>query len=113
MRTGRLRRRVTLRKPVVTRGTSGGTSKTFSDVVTVWGGVEPLSVKEILAAQAAFGEVTHRIVIRYYKGIQSDWQVRLEDVSPQVFYTLSGPPLNQNTKDADIHLMAKEGPISG
>lgn len=66
MRTGKLRHRVTIQKPVQTQDTTTGELvQGWDDVATVWASVEPLSVRDFMAAQAAQSQVSARIAIRH------------------------------------------------
>jgi SPP1 family predicted phage head-tail adaptor len=62
---GRLNRRLTLEAPVETADGSGGVTRSYAAVATLWGSVEPKSAREIVAAGALGASVTHRIQIRY------------------------------------------------
>jgi len=66
MRAGRLRHRVTIREFQQTQDpTSGEMVSAWVEVATVWAHVEPLSVRDFVAAGAAQSEVSARITIRY------------------------------------------------
>lgn len=70
MIAGKLRHRVTIQKPGRTQDPVTGEIKNgWTDVATVWASVEPLSVKEFIAAESGQSEVTTRITIRYRQGI--------------------------------------------
>ena len=77
MRSGRLRHRIYLQSKVVTRDAFG------SEVITwksenprpIFAGIEPITAREYFGSQQPKGEVTHKVVIRYFKGVQLDWRV--------------------------------------
>lgn len=112
MRTGRLRRRLTLQQKTSIRDAAGGVNNSWSDVTTVWGGVEPLTGREYLAAQATQNEEEVRIVIRYYKGIDSTWRIKDATESPQVIYTIHSIR-NENTRNRMLILNCRQGAESG
>jgi SPP1 family predicted phage head-tail adaptor len=65
MRAGVLRHRITIQSRSSGRDALGGQVPTWSDVATVWADVQPLSGRELLAAQANKSELTHTVTIRY------------------------------------------------
>jgi SPP1 family predicted phage head-tail adaptor len=65
MKAGALNHLITLQSRSTSQDASGGQLLTWSDVTTVWANVNPLSGRELLAAQAVQSSVSHRITIRY------------------------------------------------
>lgn len=76
LKAGDLRHRVTIQRPVTTQNTSTG-ALTFgwAEVKTVWASIQPLSTRELLAAQASQSKVSGRIVIRALSGIDSTMRI--------------------------------------
>ena len=76
-RAGRLRHRIYLQSKVVVRDSFGSESITWKTETPapIWAGIEPLSAREFFASQQMKSEVTHKVIIRYYKGVQTDWRV--------------------------------------
>lgn len=72
---GKYRHRVTLQSKSVTRDAMGGEVIVWTDVATVWAGVEALSGRALMAAQQAQSEVSARILLRFRADIQPDWRV--------------------------------------
>ncbi|MEO8466248.1 MAG: phage head closure protein [Gammaproteobacteria bacterium] len=74
---GRLRHRITIERPVHTQNSTTG------EITTTWeavvenepAAVEPLSVREFIAAQSVQSAVTLRVVIRYRPGLTADMRV--------------------------------------
>lgn len=67
---GKLRHRITIQAKGMTQDpVTGEMVEGWSDMVSVWASVEPLSAREFIAAQANQSEITARIVIRYRPGI--------------------------------------------
>lgn len=62
---GSLNRRLTLEAPVETDDGSGGVTRTYSAIATLWGSVQPVSARGAVEADALGADVTHRIRIRY------------------------------------------------
>lgn len=77
MRAGKLRHRVTIQRPGKTQDPVTGEIKNgWTDVVTVWASVEPLSVREFIASEAGQSEVSARITIRYRAGITAKMRIK-------------------------------------
>ena len=65
MRAGRLRKRVSIERPVRTLDAHGQPSVTWTEVAQVWAEIQPLSADEPKRALVVQGEATHRITMRY------------------------------------------------
>jgi SPP1 family predicted phage head-tail adaptor len=79
MRIGRLRHRITIEEPTRTADGMGGWTVTWTEVSTVWAGVEPVSGKERIAADAVEAEVTHKVIIRYASWLTPDMRITFGD----------------------------------
>jgi len=108
MRSGPLRHRVTFQNRVTTKDAFGQLTESWSDLFTVWASVEPISGRELLAAQQTLGEITHRIRTRYRDGITAATRVlfngRIFDIESSI---------NDKEKNAYLEIMAKEGTTIG
>lgn len=103
---GRLRHRVTLQSPDITQDSGmGALSTSWFDEAEVWAAVEPVSVKDFIAAAATQSQVTARIVIRYRSDIQPDWRV----VHGSRVYTISGILRDADTGTEYLTLAVSEG----
>lgn len=70
MQSGKLRHRITLQRQGLSQDPQTGEMLPgWQDVAAVWAGIEPLSARELIAAQAGQSEITARIVIRYRAGV--------------------------------------------
>lgn len=67
LRAGALNYRITLQSRSTSQDASGGQILTWTDVAPVWANIDPLSGRELLAAQAVQSTMSHRITIRYQK----------------------------------------------
>lgn len=65
MRAGDTRRRITIQQRSTAQDSAGGQVNTWTDVMTVWAKIEPLSGRELMTAQSVKSEVTHTITLRY------------------------------------------------
>lgn len=102
---GKLDRRITLQRPVETRGASyGDVQKTWVDVATVWAAYEPLSGRELLLTRQVTSEMTVRFRIRHLAGINAKMRVLL---GVRVFQILS-PPIEIGGRGVEMHLECAE-----
>lgn len=108
MRLGPLRKRVTFQSPKAGRDAFGQPLVGWDDVATVWASVEPVSGRELLAAQQMQGEVTHRIRLRYLVGITTATRILF---GARVFDIQS--TINAREAGASLEILAKEGPTDG
>lgn len=91
MRAGKLRHRITFERPgLVQDPESGEMLPGWSPVWTnVPASVEPLSARDVIAAQAGQSEATARILIRYRTGVLPTMRI----LHRGLIYNIEGPPL--------------------
>ena len=65
LRAGVLNRRIRIQTPSATLDAFGIPVPGWTDLLTVWGSVEPLVGRELFNAQQVASEVTQRITIRF------------------------------------------------
>ena len=103
MKIGQLRHRVTIQEKTVTADAYGAESITWSDYLTVWAAVAPLSGREFLEGRNLENEVSHRIRIRYREGLDPtmrvSWDSRVFDIEAV---------LERFSERREIWLMCKE-----
>lgn len=76
MHAGKLRHRVTLQRNEQTQDPKKGAMLDhWVDVSPLWASVEPLSVRDFIAAHAVQSAVSHRLTIRYRPGVQAGMRV--------------------------------------
>lgn len=68
IRAGDLRRRISIQNRSTVK-TSGQEQQTWTEVLSCWAEISPLTGRELIAAQAQVSEVTHEVTIRYRAGI--------------------------------------------
>lgn len=61
---GELNRRLVLEQPADTPDGTGGVTRSYAAVTTLWAKVEPVSVRSVVVADAPGATITHRITIR-------------------------------------------------
>jgi SPP1 family predicted phage head-tail adaptor len=69
MKAGSLRHRVQIQTFSEARDADGGITPTWTTAATRWASVEPLRGNEFFNASQVKGNVTHRVVMRYYAGL--------------------------------------------
>lgn len=93
MQAGKLRHRIKFQqKNTAQDPVTGEMVATWVDVAgweSVPASVEPLSVKDFIAAQAAQSQLSARIVIRYRAGVLPTMRILYRDA----IYNIEGPPL--------------------
>lgn len=73
--TGNFRHRLTIQQVGETRDSFGGVVSTWGTFATVWGSVEPLRGRELIAAQERQAKIDVRIRIRYLRGVTAKMRV--------------------------------------
>lgn len=79
MRIGELRQRVQLERPVETQAASGAYSRSWTVVASVWAAVEPLRLRERLAADQLLADMDTLIKVRWapiISTIDATWRIR-------------------------------------
>lgn len=109
MQAGKLKQRVTLKRPSGGgRDQYGQPTDEFKPVATVWASVEPLRGREFFAAQQVNSEITTRIRIRYrreFAGVAvNEWRI---DYGGRV-YEIDGPPIDTNMNHTQLEFMCHE-----
>lgn len=104
MRAGHLRHRIVIQQSIITRDSYGQPVASWVSVATVWAAIEPLSGRELIAAQAVQSEITTRISLRYLPGITSAMRV----VHGTRIYNIK-TLLNLDERNRELQLMCSEG----
>lgn len=109
IRIGTLRHRVKLQQRSTAQDASGGQVTTWSDVATVWADIQPLSGRELLAAQAVNSEVSHQIVIRWQPAFATPKSVAALRIlyGSRIFNIAAA--LNEDERNRTLTLQATEG----
>lgn len=68
---GELRHRVSIQTRTNARTTQGGFTPTWATAATVWANVEPLSDSEFTKDDKQNENVTHKVRIRFYSGLDT------------------------------------------
>jgi SPP1 family predicted phage head-tail adaptor len=104
LRSGDLRRRVTVQQRTVSVDTFGQQAVSWSSFLECWADIQPSSGRELIAAQAQQSEVTHQVVIRYRSGVLPAMRVLYQG---RVFDIQS--VIDVDTQHRRLALMCSEG----
>ena len=89
MRLGPLRHKLRIEEQSQTQdGTTGAITVAWETVATVYGAIEPLSVRNFLAADAVQSKIEANIRIRYRSDINAS--MRIVDVATDQIYNIAG-----------------------
>lgn len=75
MKVGKFDQRVTLHRRIEERNAIGETVITYQEAILTWAAVEPLSGRELFAAQQTQSEITTRIRIHWQRGVTERMRV--------------------------------------
>lgn len=76
MRAGRLRHKVDIEYVSETQNaTTGEIVQSWKPFCHVWAAIEPMSVREFVAAQAVQSQITTMIIIRYKAGVTAKMRI--------------------------------------
>ena len=100
---GDLRHRITLQSPPTTQDSYGAPTGDYTDVATIWANINPISGRELFAAEQFASEITHRVRIRYRAGVTSSMRVKYGDRNFEIMYVI-----NEYERDRITQLMCKE-----
>lgn len=104
MRTGLLRHRVTIQKPISTANDDyGAPIIIWEKVLDTWASVEPLSGREYFDAQQVNADVTHKASMRYQFGIDSTMRILLGSRMLLILEVL-----NTEERSRELTLMCRE-----
>ena len=103
MKTGDLNKRITWQYKTKVSDGLGGFMDTWVDACTTWAAIWPVSVKEIIAANATSMVISHRIRIRYRSTFKSSWRGKFGNR----FFSIVGIT-NPNEANEYLDVLCKE-----
>jgi SPP1 family predicted phage head-tail adaptor len=118
IRAGRLRHIIKIEEPVEIQNPATGAME-ISSWETVVGcakvpaGIEPLSTRDFISAQAQQSEVRGRIVIRYRQGLSSKMRAAHQKKGQTIYYYFEGTPMADKDSGLDyLTIPVGEGVIA-
>ena len=112
MRAGDLRHPIAIQQLTELRDPSTGEfgEPVWQLFANTWASVEPLSAKDLIAAQAAQSEATGRMVIRYRPGVLPTMRI----IYRGEVYSIEGPPLEDDKSGREyLTLLVSKGVKDG
>lgn len=109
VRAGNLRKRLSFQTRATTQDVSGQQVNTWTTAFTVWGEIEPISGRELLAAQAVQSDVTHTVTVRYRSELAVPKVVAAMRImyGTRIFNITSG--MNEDERNRLVTLQVSEG----
>lgn len=112
MNAGKLRHRIAFQSLGITQDPQSG--EETKDWVSVWknvaASVEPLSSRDLIAAQAAQSDASARIVIRYRAGVLPTMRILFRGE----LYSIKGPPLPDPHSGLEyLTILVSKGVLNG
>jgi SPP1 family predicted phage head-tail adaptor len=113
VRSGNLRRRLTFQTRQTTQDALGQQSTTWTDAFTVWGEIDALTGRELIAAQSVQSSVTHTITVRYRPELQIPKVVAAMRIvyGARIFDIHAA--MNEDERNRVISILAEEGVSNG
>ena len=75
----------------------------WNDIVTTWASINPISGREYYQAETINSDLTHKVRLRYRKGITPDMRVLYNG---RIFYIVS--VINEFERNSTLQLMCRE-----
>ncbi len=75
----------------------------WKDIATTWANINPISGKEYYSAETINSDLTHKIRLRYRKGITPDMRILYNG---RIFYIVS--VINEFERNSILQLMCRE-----
>lgn len=105
---GELRHRIVIQRPNNNQNEYGeieiNTNENWIDVAVVRAGIYPISGKEFFSAETVNSEITHKVKIRYIKGLTSNMRIKFGDR----YFQIISLPKNFQEKNIELQLLCKE-----
>ena len=101
--SGQLRHRITIQSATETQDTYGEPIKTWSTFLTTWASVEPLKGREYWESQQINAQLSHKITMRHYPGLNPKMRVSWDDRTFKI-----NTIMNDFERDKKIVMMVTE-----
>ena len=91
MQAGRLRHRLAIRQPTISRNEVGEEIITWATLATVWGRIEALRGEEQLQAKQLTAEIVARATLRYRADVSTDMRIQYDSSEYDIDAVLADP----------------------
>lgn len=109
MAPGNKRHQITIQKVTVNQDDTGNEIESWSNFANIWADVRDISGREYFAAKQTNAEVTTKVTIKYFPGINASMRILHGN---RTLY-LEGPPIDPDGCKRDLILMCKEVAADG
>jgi len=103
VRAGQLRHRLVFQSLGQVQNEFGEPTDTYSEHMTLWGSIRPMSARELLNAEQIIGEKTHIVKIRYSTLVGTKDRFTFDSRTFEVVYILDA-----GERNIYMDIMAKE-----
>lgn len=109
LNAGSLNRRIRFQRPTTLKDMVGAPRRSWTDVTTVWGEIQPLSGREAVIASRISAEISHQITVRY-QPIFDDPQLvaQMRALYRSRIFNIHSA-LNEDEKRIQVTLLVSEG----
>ena len=108
-RAGTLRHKLVFQAKIETSDGMGGQTTTWSDRLTTWGQVRPLTANEAMRWGKLEHEVTHRIFLRWQSAITPEMRIKHYSHSYGAYrYFEITSLINKDERNINLELLATE-----
>ena len=109
LNAGSLNRRIKFQRPATIKDTMGAPRRSWIDVATVWGEIQPLSGREAVIASRISAEISHQITVRYQSVFDDPQQVAQMRALYRARIFNIHSALNEDEKRVQVTLLVSEG----
>lgn len=104
-----LNKRITIQYEVKTADGMGGFTVVWTDLMSIWAAIWPVSAKEIVQSMQPVMEITHRIRVRYQRtDIKPQYRIKFTDTVKGDRYFNIISIINPNERQEWLDILAKE-----
>jgi SPP1 family predicted phage head-tail adaptor len=109
LNAGSLNRRIKFQRPSTIKDMMGAPRRSWIDVATVWGEIQPLSGREAVIASRISAEISHQITVRYQPIFDDPQQVaQMRALYRSRIFNIHSA-LNEDEKRIQVTLLVSEG----
>lgn len=113
MNRGKMKHRIVLQSRSATAGAIGGQSATWTDTLTRWAEIRPLTGHALFSAQSVHAEVNHLIVVEYAAALSNPATVAAMRATFKGRIFSIHACINVGERNTELHLMCSEGANNG
>lgn len=104
MRTGDLRHKITFEQPVRVADEMGGFDLTWQTYCECWAAIWPVKADERNEGDKQSGMITHRVRVRFRRGLRADMRIRFGSK----FFSVCSEPSDMGMSHEFIEILCRE-----